>query len=1124
QSQIPEEKPAVTCKTPTKIPLPRSLPRPIPSSNVSHRNDTVDGIDSSSEIAMNNSETSAKKVAKSNIGRPTSGLPRRSLQHSTPIKSGNTRRDDGPSEACKVQNIDTRKKEDASLGDDTPQIASSSAECSLPALNCFSDPSMSGIDQVNLNISQENNTAGAETPKSSSTESPEDCYNSYLSPEACVNFSLKDDRDRLLERSCEESNLVDNRMLDPDAMIESLDRFTAELVSQASHLQQSKEEDKYKDNTWNEDTSPNEVTFPSISGSAPNVITFDSNESTAPEAEEAPKEMESNDFSSINTSTMTESTLILIEATKMAKVFKNEAEMSNSISSVASLELDKVQPPSLLDSLTNSGASLDKSPKLTSRKKSLPRGLMVRRALSNSLNNASSLESLENHSLSNLDQMNPPSAMADVLDMEGSITSVASLPSENAEVKTDFVINGAVNKNNLTKPGNIINLLMNNSHLNSVSDLENINPPSIFNEITDLCNSLADVPTEAIGSETEMFEDCYTHVLQTEDDVTEFSDANSATPIQSDLGSSSPEISPKKNKSLVKPMTSKQRRNLARDRYKTYTVAAEMVMKEEEDKQSSSEDFKTVDCDSENYKSVLESSPTYSVKSSKLTPKEKRQQDRSRFETRVVEEAITDILQQPVIGEVTPPQTSPSTSPARSKLSIRRNFMQKRLENKDRFKTQTLNESSFSPELSASPNSGEIDIHLLVQKEANLVLKSLRETRTSTTDELLDCETLSLVSNDDDSEHNSGSPINYRTYHKSWGLKKNVPVIEPLTNPEPEDRLSHENDDEEEQKPAKPKIIKPPEKPQEEEEAVVVVEEEPPPGKGIRGRRKPLYSKPTLGNKIAPKTLKPIKNMTSNLVKNVTSSIKSVKQTSRGVISKPPVPQSRIASAKSSSPKTSPKPKPLERQGTFTKDEPATPKSRIPTPGSAGKTPAKPSKIPAKPMIPRGVNSASSDRANRNVRTSYGRSTSADSRDTPTSRRIQNSTSSQSLKSDRPGTAKKSAIPHPAQRAGSNSSLNSNGTSAKKQVTSKIASLWKKIEESKNKPPAKKDTRVWIQGQESSQLIRSNTFDNKNGVTLRNRTQETDSEKRVSRLGSFIVMDDEDGVRMQQIINAAATE
>ncbi|KAH0818384.1 hypothetical protein GEV33_004407 [Tenebrio molitor] len=367
----------------------------------------------------------------------------------------------------------------------------------------------------------------------------------------------------------------------------------------------------------------------------------------------------------------------------------------------------------------------------------------------------------------------------------------------------------------------------------------------------------------------------------------------------------------------------------------------------------------------------------------------------------------------------------------------------------------------------------------MVQREANLVLKSLRETKT-TTDELLECETLSLVSNDDDSEQNSANSVNYRTYHKSWGLKKNVPVIEPP--PPAEDCPAQAS--QEEDKSAKPKIVKPLDKPAEEEPA-----EEEPQGKAIRGRRKPLYSKTT--SKIAPKAAKtPIRNMTSNLVRNVTSSIKSVKQATKPPpATKPPTPQSRTSSGygtKSSSPKTSPArtaPKPkLERQGTFTKEEP---KSRIPTPGSA----KAPSRIPA-----RSFNSASSDRTTRTVKTTYGRSTSADS----TNRRMPNSGSNQSLKG---APAKRASIPMPGQRSGSNTSLNSNGTSTKKQVTSKIASLWKKIEESKNKQPAKKDTRVWIQseGTETTGLTRSNTFDNKNGVTMRNKTKDKDDGKRVSR-------------------------
>lgn len=110
----------------------------------------------------------------------------------------------------------------------------------------------------------------------------------------------------------------------------------------------------------------------------------------------------------------------------------------------------------------------------------------------------------------------------------------------------------------------------------------------------------------------------------------------------------------------------------------------------------------------------------------------------------------------------------------------------------------------------------------------------------------------------------------------------------------------------------------------------------------------------------------------------------------------------------------------------------------------------------------------------------------------------------------------------PVCRSNSNSSINSNGsTIAKKQVTSKIASLWKKIEDTKKQPP-KRDARKWIQSEPESELpglARSNTFENKNGVILRNPTQNGDSTKRVSRLGSFIIMDDEDSVGLQQTAN-----
>lgn len=154
-----------------------------------------------------------------------------------------------------------------------------------------------------------------------------------------------DDFDTDVLSVTESTKTFDNRMLDPDAMIESLDRFTAELVSQASHLQNK--EDKYsvsvtEGDTWNEDTSPNDITFPSMSGSAPNVVTFTSesvdseNVRDVVDGCEDKQDIVSNDFSS---STLTESTLIAMEATRMATVFKREADMSHSLTSAASLEL-----------------------------------------------------------------------------------------------------------------------------------------------------------------------------------------------------------------------------------------------------------------------------------------------------------------------------------------------------------------------------------------------------------------------------------------------------------------------------------------------------------------------------------------------------------------------------------------------------------------------------------------------------------------------------------------------------------------------------------------------------------------------------------------------------------------
>lgn len=820
--------------------------------------------------------------------------------------------------------------------------------------------------------------------------------------------------------------------------------------------------------TWNEESSSNDVTFPSLSGSVPNVITFPSENSNHHQVELNPFEMHSNDFSSLDTSTMTESTLIAIEATRIASNFFNN-EMTFSSSSATSLEIDNIGPPSHLNSLANSGIdfeSLKLSPKSLLAKKNLPITSVARRALSNSIQ-ASSMDSLEMNSFTNIDCVNPPSFMSEVLDLENSITSIDSLPHESVEVKLEQEMPVYINNQPI-----------------SLLEIDNVNPPSFLHEITDLCNSLADVATDTICSQTEVFQDCFTHVAEsdahTEEDITEFSDANSITPLNSEP--SSAENSPKKSNSKShRHLTPKQKRNLARDRYKTYTVAAEMVMTEQNSPDvSESSNLETAECPTETFKTARgteRSLSTPSPKSNRSSPKQKRQNDRSRFQTQILSKSLINMLQQ----------------------------------NKQANQSESTGQS--------------VELDDIVQQEANLVLQTLNDTKLKV-DDLIDCETLSLVSNDDDSEHNSGHSVNYRTYHKSWGFSRNIPVIQTSNSansasyssdnlPVPEAERSddtltkNESDTEQEQLPKVPKIVKPDTVEQTEENIQVSNDAENETAKAIRGRRKPLYAKTNINSSLKAR---PLKNVTSNLVKNVTTTIKSnitpakidTNRNNNRMSPKKGIPQ--ITTMNKPTPRTlyktnspaRPVSSPnnnkvttsntefntrpvLERQGTFPKSEPsAIPKSRIPTTNAAAKPP--PSRIAravttigtsvsrgAKPAI----NGTSINKLPRPVK-----SFSAD--------RSAKSASLQQLKQSSSGDVKEFGATKGSGQSASTSKLpmatdaskTTATASSSKQITSKIASLWKKIEESKKAPP-KKDNRKWIQAepQPPPRLLRSKTFD-----------------------------------------------
>lgn len=156
-------------------------------------------------------------------------------------------------------------------------------------------------------------------------------------------------------------------------------------------------------------------------------------------------------------------------------------------------------------------------------------------------------------------------------------------------------------------------------------------------------------------------------------------------------------------------------------------------------------------------------------------------------------------------------------------------------------------------------------------------------------------------------------------------------------------------------------------------------------------------------------------------------------------------PQPTPAVSKSSQSTPTKKPTPLKRQGTFVKEE-----SRIPTPGSSGK---KHTSVPNLVKPP-------TNKQSTNMRTSG----------------VRNSLSNNSLKSSGDQwTGSNSSLPTMGgvAKTNSNTSLNSNisatssgcsvrASGQKKEVTSKIATLWKKVEDNKKKNVSTKDNRVWI--------------------------------------------------------------
>ncbi|XP_058789184.1 uncharacterized protein LOC131663102 isoform X2 [Phymastichus coffea] len=949
------------------------------------------------------------------------------------------------------------------------------------------------------------------------------------------------------------------RQRDPDAMIASLDRLTAALVQQTEAMRERefsamKSSLPSDQNTWNED-SPNDFSFPSISMSAPLVASFKSDVDQI------------TDEGSLGNS-MTESRIIEMEANKLAAAVSADVNQV----SLTHLDLDAINPPSNMGSLVSLTTSIggttdivdisgDKSrcnsnslpPMYSSggRKKSLPMsGVVARRALNHGQNCTGSLENLLNEyanaNNSQLENVKPPSVMdelLDVADMENSMLSVASITSEIADCKENDSnsLTGSDTVFDFIKPvANVLSMTclrnietMEGSANNSLSEcLDNINPPSLFNEISRIENSTLETNThcsETLCADADVYSEDATHCVFDEriEEIANDTD-DGVTPLSSEYNSSM-ESTPKKrlSKNLPGHLTPKQKRQLTKERYKTYTIAAERIRKEQQ------EFKKQEQANEEAVKNLGGKCSPFT----KRTPKQRRQEDRARFQTQVLDSPTinTPTLTNDATIEnenTKVKSTEKSGIPSLVKTGIP---MFRKLNGTNTYK---INRSTSPGNANANGESDVITVAQSVnEKNVNIFVKAKFEGECMS---LPIMEPTSLINGVSKKLSNQTLPQGVEAKHQEFFAQDK--------NELEESHSESDNDSDKEdanQVKGRPRIVKPGTLSRDlsvESNGSIAEKSEPEAPKGIRGRRKPLYSTPNTRKStpqssplkqstaivqipISRSNTSPIVRATRTLqLRQVNSfqksnstpkmsanAVQQLTTTTPTQAKRSSIPQKGL-SIPVTAEKVESSVKPLERQGTFTKDEPEMDNTHMVLPMSPCNsklirpifklspktTPIQTkSKIsmrtPQKPTTPKLTKTTSVEKiATPTGIPSIAKRSSTNLGNTGV---VKSSSNYQIV-----NLPNESGIPRKVSlgpRSNSNSSIVSNSSNQGtrkmvKETTSRIASLWKKVEEKKKKQGYERpDTRQWIthsrdstevdtNGDEACKLYRSSTFE---GIT-----------------------------------------
>lgn len=753
---------------------------------------------------------------------------------------------------------------------------------------------------------------------------------------------------------------------------------------------------------------------------------------------------------------LSESQSVLAEALRLAKAVSKDAArppvggssdeisvMSASVASASSACIDLIKPPSAMGSLLSLSTSSVEEGRPPRQAPTTPKKLecrhtkkmpeMVRRALGEQEAGGAECASLNSSCHSNIDNIMPPSLVED--DMESSMISVASITSEVVEPKDSppSVTDG--HSEIAGHARHIASLLQKEAQGGVTSSLTLTagDEASTCQEVTDLDETLgAHHPDGAAASDTEVAID---------DLPQDIPDLPFDSPLRQRRRGGSPRLA------------AGPRRSQLKDRLKTFT------------RDSSSPDSSRGTPESPR-------SPAQ-----QRTARQRRADDAERFRTRTisysasaqeqmdseVEEAKPDVEE--LLGKIVPVQQGRERN-----SSVRRSFRQRRNEDPSRYQTRTIDVPMTQPQQEPAsdhdeePKSRIVEFHdgedlcltaaqmEVLSQDANIVICSLNETREAMTtsdagadfpeENILDIETLSLISNEDEEEM-----LQLLMEEDETGVGKGPRIVKP---------------GEERQRPS---------------------EEEPPQGKGIRGRRRALYSsgrhqghvpcstkqQQQSRTAVAPKQPRATRASTLRQSTNSTrgggaggggsSSEDSPRQSSSPASSAGSSPKlgggNRASSATVVKTRSKETLDPFRRQNTFTKED-AEAERNSNRKGVTARTPK--GRVRKDGVQPSQSHPVSSDWC----------------------ARPKDPLKSASLTRDANPPSAKDVAEWGAEAKGGSKA-------AKKDVTSRIANLWKRVEKaqgSASKTPSRgRDDRVWISGgpkeapPANRPLVRSSTFE-----------------------------------------------